>query len=131
HGNDVIEADVDRTAIAGVEFHELGAVRGENVGDRARLALRHSFEIELQLDALPVHRRLFELIVVIAGNRLIALLIGHDGLRLQNLCPKRTQDSGLRSQDLVTPTRAICIACSSMLILRLSPESSVLSPESW
>ena len=79
HGNDVIEADVDRSVAAGLEFHKLGTVRREDIGDGARLALRHPFEIELQLDALLVHRRLFELIVVVAGNGLVALFT-HDRL---------------------------------------------------
>src|SRR5207237_8302077 len=47
-----------------------------NVGDAPALALRHAFELELQLHIRPVHRSRFQLIVIVAGHRLV-MVVGH------------------------------------------------------
>src|SRR6476469_8386962 len=93
HRNNVIEPDIDRPR-SRHELHELRAIGGVDVGDRSLFALRYAFEIELQLDLLLVHRCCFELVVVIARNRLISFF-GHSApprhpLRKESSSARRT-----------------------------------------
>src|SRR5438270_10697343 len=74
--DDVIEADLERAAIIGNETDPLRAVGRVDVRDLSAAALRHAFEVELQLDAVLVHRRRLELVVVVAGDRFV-MLFGH------------------------------------------------------
>jgi hypothetical protein len=75
HGNDVVEPDLYRPLWRN-EFHELGTVGAIDIGDCPGLSLGDALQIEFQLHQLLVHRRFFELVVVVAGNRLIPFF-GH------------------------------------------------------
>src|SRR4051794_20561847 len=74
HGDDVIEADL-QLAGARAEADELRAVRSVDVVYYSRFPLRHAVEIELELDPLLVHRRGFQLVVVVARNRAVRFRI--------------------------------------------------------
>src|SRR5438034_7850988 len=111
HGDDVVEPDLHRAAVT-VELHEFGAVGGVDVGDPPVLTLRDAFELELQLDARLVQRRRFELIVIVAGNRLVTL-IRHESLlrsRLTRTMPKKSDECRVMSpigrfhSSLMTPS---------------------------
>src|ERR1041385_4879441 len=82
HGDDVIEADLQVPG-AGAEADELRAVRSVDVVDDAGLPLRHAVEVELQLYPLLMHRRGFQLVVVVTRNRAVRFRIhGHPSASL-------------------------------------------------
>src|SRR5438477_8980937 len=70
HGDDLIEANLQRAAVR-LEADEFRAVRGVDIRNDTLLSLRNSFQLELQLDGLPVHGRRFELVVIVAGDWLV------------------------------------------------------------
>src|SRR5262249_13895498 len=57
----------------------------EDVGNHSGLSLSDAIQIELQLDLFVVHRRLFQLVVIVTGNGFVAVF-SHATGRLRNLC---------------------------------------------